>query len=72
MQADRNEACKHFAPKFPETGNTAVDVSLSLASKLNMAFCFQKRTAGPNVGPSKPTQGDLFRSYLIRSSSPTP
>lgn len=45
VQVDRNECCKHFAPRFPETGAVEVDSSLSQASKLNMAFVFQKVAA---------------------------
>jgi len=42
LQADMGRCCKHFAPKFPETGDAQVDSSLTKASELNMAFVFRK------------------------------
>ena len=50
---DKKECCKHFAPMFPTTGEVAVDTSLMQASKLNMAFAFQK-TSGPVTLPELP------------------
>lgn len=53
QEADKGKCCKHFAPKFPETGDAQVDSSLTKASELNMAFVFRK--TGDSKAAASPT-----------------
>ena len=68
LQVDRKQPCKHFNPRFPATGDHILDASLKQASKLNMAFCFQKRSSSKAVPQNGPAAGRTFCISFLAAS----
>ena len=68
LQVDRKQPCKHFNPRFPATGDHILDASLKQASKLNMAFCFQKRSSSKAVPQNGAAAGRTFCISFLAAS----